>query len=564
MNYRTVLLVFMMLSFMSVKADEMKADETEKEVLDKSTIIEGVSYTTYLNEEGNIKVFASKLESDLPADVDMKNSVSFQLTIKDFEGNEEIRNYGPYEVDALNVTFENNHVIKSVKLPTAVRTLPNSIFYGCDNLQSVTLPPNITDIPRSAFAGSSIKEVNIPGKVKVIGEAAFAGCKNLSVVNIPDGVELLPASVFANSAISSVTIPASVKMIDQEAFINCENLNKIAGTSGVTIIKYNAFKNCKLLDGFDFRNVEIIEPASFEGCSSLEYLYLPNITTIGENGFMNCTNLTEVRIGSRIETIGKSVFAGCKNIIHITICNSNPPGRNDILNDGRDKNKIPLLIVLDADEFKNTYPWQDVFYDKIQSFMKCPNGFFYLDKENKTASFVGRILNNDSHPAPSKINKVTESCDTISIPETITVEGEDYTVNAISCLALCYDAKTESFTIPATINSIGEAAFQYCDNMKSFYCLASQVPQTDITAFRGTNISDATLYVPNEAVENYRNSSPWNGFGSIIGIETTLIRDMKLNGKRSKMWYNLNGQLQTKEPQQRGVYIHQGKKLSIQ
>lgn len=278
MNYRTVLLVFMMLSFMSVKADEMKADETEKEVLDKSTIIEGVSYTTYLNEEGNIKVFASKLESDLPADVDMKNSVSFQLTIKDFEGNEETRNYGPYEVDALNVTFENNHVIKSVKLPTAVRTLPNSIFYGCDNLQSVTLPPNITDIPRFAFAGSSIKEVNIPGKVKAIGEAAF----------------------------------------------------------------------------------------------------------------------------------------------------------------------------------------------------------------------------------------------------------------------------------------------QYCDNMKSFYCLASQVPQTDITAFRGTNISDATLYVPNEAVENYRNSSPWNGFGSIIGIETTLIRDMKLNGKRSKMWYNLNGQLQTKEPQQRGVYIHQGKKWSIQ
>ena len=162
------------------------------------------------------------------------------------------------------------------------------------------------------------------------------------------------------------------------------------------------------------------------------------------------------------------------------------------------------------------------------------------------------------------MRKEAERGDTISIPDTISVEGDEYTVIAIKSFALCNDSVTTSFRIPATITTIDEGAFQYCDNMKSFYCLASQVPQTEETVFWGTDVSNVTLYVPHEAVEKYQNSSPWNGFGSIEGIDATGIRDTSHNTEMSEMWYNLNGQVLTKKPHQTGVYIYKGRKMAIQ
>lgn len=512
MKYRAILLAFMMLSCMCVQAE----DDQQIALEDLKTTIDGVKYEAYKNTNGEIKVKVAGLDDNPPANVSIRETVTFKVSQKDAEGNEKTKEFGPYEVDFLGCSFSSNTKIESVSLPNSIKELPASFF---------------------------------------------SGCSNLNKANNPDGVSIIQAYTFANTAITTITIPNSVTEINTEAFVNCVELKKVTIGSGVKTI-YDAFKGCTKLEELNLGKVEEIGKDAFCGCSSLEKVTVPHsIREILDNAFMACTNLKKITIGSGIELIGTGAFKDCPNISIMEIHAKQPPRSGEIIDK---KDNKPTLKVYGVELYTAWY-WQDYFnIVPLVKDDKDDNNLYDLNKENKTASLVGRLPNNTSQSAPGKMRKAAENDESITIPQTITVEGDEYTVIAIESYALCNDSQTTSFSIPATITSIDEAAFQYCENMKSFYCLASQVPQTDATAFHGTDISNATLYVPKAAVENYLNGSPWNGFGTIEGIDATGIRDVALDTVKIETWYDLKGQVLTKKPHQKGVYIYKGKKIAIQ
>ena len=509
MKYRAILLALMMLSCMCVQADDNEL----------KTTINGVIYETYRKNNDEIKVMATGIEDNYPADVTIQESVTFKVPQKDAEGNEitnEYEEYGPYEVDSLNFSFSGKTKIESVSLPNSIKTLPDNVFQNCINLKTVKLPNGISSVPPNAFTCTAITNIEIPGSVTEIGGSAFQDCQKLETVKI----------------------------------------------EGIRTIGNNAFRGCAKLCNPTFKQVEIIGDNAFLGCSSIKGKWnIPDcVKIIGSNAFQNCSELTEITIGSGIEEIKGGAFYGCTKIDTIRIYAKQPPGKNEIINKRENK---PILMVLDVNLYRETYwAWEEYF--NLVQLVEQDKNIYDVNKEGKTASLVGRLPSNNYQPAPSNMRKTAESDESITIPETITVEGDEYTVIAIKSYALCNDSKTTSFTIPATITSIDEAAFQYCENMKSFYCLAPQVPHIEATAFLGTDVSNATLYVPKGAVEIYRNSSPWNGFGSIEGIDATGIRSMNLDAVKSAMWYNLKGQVLKKKPHQKGIYIYKGKKMAIQ
>ncbi len=509
MKYRAILLALMMLSCMCVQADDNELKMT----------INGVIYETYRKNNDEIKVMATGIEDNYPADVTIQESVTFKVPQKDAEGNEitnEYEEYGPYEVDSLNFSFSGKTKIESVSLPNSIKTLPNNVFQNCINLKTVKLPNGISSVPPNAFTCTAITNIEIPGSVTEIGGSAFQDCQKLETVKI----------------------------------------------EGIRTIGNNAFRGCAKLCNPTFKQVEIIGDNAFLGCSSIKGKWnIPDcVKIIGSNAFQNCSELTEITIGSGIEEIKGGAFYGCTKIDTIRIYAKQPPGKNEIINKRENK---PILMVLDVNLYRETYwAWEEYF--NLVQLVEQDKNIYDVNKEGKTASLVGRLPSNNYQPAPSNMRKTAESDESITIPETITVEGDEYTVIAIKSYALCNDSKTTSFTIPATITSIDEAAFQYCENMKSFYCLAPQVPHIEATAFLGTDVSNATLYVLKGAVEIYRNSSPWNGFGSIEGIDATGIRSMNLDAVKSAMWYNLKGQVLKKKPHQKGIYIYKGKKMAIQ
>ena len=113
-----------------------------------------------------------------------------------------------------------------------------------------------------------------------------------------------------NTAITSVTFEGDIEKIGGMAFCGCTSLEKVtfagdvafADGSGEGGIQFNAFMGCRSLKAVEFAEnsrVDAIERAVFMDCENLTEVKLPNnVGSIGEYAFMNCPELTRLKIPS--------------------------------------------------------------------------------------------------------------------------------------------------------------------------------------------------------------------------------------------------------------------------
>jgi hypothetical protein len=60
---------------------------------------------------------------------------------------------------------------------STIETVPDRLFYGCDDLRNVSLPKNLKKIGDYAFAGCPKLDIeDLPESLDVIGDYAFKSC----------------------------------------------------------------------------------------------------------------------------------------------------------------------------------------------------------------------------------------------------------------------------------------------------------------------------------------------------------------------------------------------------
>ena len=94
-------------------------------------------------------------------------------------------------------------------------------------------------------------------------------------------------------------------------------------TSDGSILTPQNMENCDnseygaLVFGY---NVTSIGNNAFDGCSNLTSITLPEgVTTIGDHAFCGCSNLTSITLPEGVTTIGDNAFYGCRNLTRITL-----------------------------------------------------------------------------------------------------------------------------------------------------------------------------------------------------------------------------------------------------
>lgn len=159
-----------------------------------------------------------------------------------------------------------------------VTAIDGAAFYGCSNLNSVSIPTSVTEIKPWTFVEcSSLSSINFPNTLIKIGDHAFAACENLTSVTIPDSVTIIDVYAFWNcTSLSTVNIPAHVTYIGDSAFGNCQSLTDVTIPSGITTIEDGVFWQC-------FALTSITIPSG--------------VTSIGEGAFYNCRSLKDVYYG---------------------------------------------------------------------------------------------------------------------------------------------------------------------------------------------------------------------------------------------------------------------------
>lgn len=380
--------------------------------------------------------------------------------------------------------FSGNTKLRSINLPSTLKTINDSAFSGCTGLTNVTIPPN---------------------SVITIGSNAFNGCTSLVNITIPDSVVNINSYAFANCTnLPSVTIPDSVTSISEGAFQSCTELTEVNIGDGVTYIAPYAFRYCSKLVYLNLgRNINHIDYEAFRACTSLTKLEIPDSvrafgnTTLNYWGdaptstgpFYGCTQLSEVKLGQNLETIGHYTFAQCPQLTRITI-----------------PSKVTTIgwYVFEGD---TSLKYLTIEGNINQSFTSARTF-------NSGTSELHVTLTNTATQIQTEAFKNLTVLKTISIPNTVTnIRSEAFN----GCTGLT------QIVIPDSVTSIAENTFYNCTNLANV-TIGNNVTNIGYGAFYNCNkLTEVTIPDSVTVINGPSSTSGIGAFQGCTGLKTVNI-----------------------------------------
>lgn len=479
--------------------------------------------------------------------------------------------------------FEDCRQLTSIQLPTTIKTITNQAFHNCVSLSSINLD-----------------------NVEILWAGVFYGCP-LGVVNLPNIVDFVTnsntnysgdAQTFEQSGVTEVNLGPNLQHFEVNGvFYKCTSLTKVTGLSNITDIPINTFKDCSSLSNvdIDWSKITTVKRSSFEGCTTMPFgeLSIPNLVTINsgafksclgltkltglnnitsvpENIFQGCSNLTTVDIDwSKITSIDAGAFQGCSNILlsNISIPNLTSIGSGAFWNSGiQSINNLGSITTIPSDAFNNcsqltslkipstvtsiyhnafikcknlqeTYDLSNVTFIEYNSFSECnkvvisnfpriatyPSNCFYgIGNSSITIPKEVTTLENGVFWNCKNLTQVTfeSPCNitTLSIDlfnactslQSIVIPEGITTVNR-DCFSGC--TSLQSIEFPSTVTTFnGRVAFN-SPLLQSITIKATTPPQIDSDTLPGRNY---TIYVPTSSVSAYQSATGWSSVASRI------------------------------------------------
>lgn len=112
--------------------------------------------------------------------------------------------------------FRNCDNLTSVSIAEGIKVIGERAFKGCTSLGYLDLPTTLTSLGGGAFADcSQLRQVRfMPSpngtKLTTVGDDLFNQCWNLNYVSLPDGLAELPKGIFASCGVVYLYLPSSL------------------------------------------------------------------------------------------------------------------------------------------------------------------------------------------------------------------------------------------------------------------------------------------------------------------------------------------------------------------
>ena len=195
-------------------------------------------------------------------------------------------------------------------------------IYSNENV--FTLPEGLRTISDYAFAGSScpLSKIHFPSTLTSISPNAFEKWTNLTEFNIPHGTLLEPGAFTGCSNIINIDTSESTRYDFQSGCLTIpEDDTLVLATksyegipSGITILANNSFDALSSLTSIDLNGVTTVGQQTFRDCPNLTSVTMTNNTvqSLGNQAFYNCINLSTVTLSTNISEIPAYAFYGTK------------------------------------------------------------------------------------------------------------------------------------------------------------------------------------------------------------------------------------------------------------
>jgi hypothetical protein len=141
--------------------------------------------------------------------------------------------------------FQGCASLKKIELPLSIEIIENWVFAECTSLEYVDLPASLVSIGSKAFEECGIKSLIIPDSVTDCNKLQLSTCKQLESLTLPNNMTeiknslLQSDSVFpGGSNLKSINFPKSLTKIEYEAFYMLSSLGEIIIPENLTSVEF--------------------------------------------------------------------------------------------------------------------------------------------------------------------------------------------------------------------------------------------------------------------------------------------------------------------------------------
>ena len=411
-----------------------------------------------------------------------------------------------------NYTFRNCRGLKTVTLGDSIESINSQAFYSCYSLKTLNLPSNtgsLTTIGNSAFANCySLENVVLPTTVNNLGDSAFHSCYSLVNINLPDSITEIKSSTFYMcKKLKQITLPNYLTIIGNYAFNSCYTLTTINVPASLTSTSFKGseiFSNChRLFEVFNYSSTNINPVSTTMGNIAKNANIIHKITIDGEN----VTDVISYKIYNQesvTHTITRnyvqSMLIEQAGICYWILDDDNANLHRKVAVGLTDPDSRELILANDCNQIKK---WafaacpnlvKIVIPSSVQYMDERLNGifkdvgtvyeFYNLTVDQKVFDYSSNSYKNiaklqglnivnlyTSADTPSKITLIDHVYYYNNAGQVIAVNTESTAYSEITLIDTCTSIRANAFknnvfitsiSIPASVKSIGNYAFEYC------------------------------------------------------------------------------------------------------
>lgn len=384
-----------------------------------------------------------------------------------------------------------------------------------------------------------------------------------------DGVAIRYQTMSSNSALvlswaysGHVRIPATVDYEGQEyvvsglqdmCFFKCESLTSVSIPQTITSIPNMTFQGCVSLETVELPETIIsIGHDAFNGCNHLTNFDITHsVKTISNNAFLGCTALKRVSIPKSVLSIESFAFGECYSLETIVTEIEEPFALSSSVFYLLPKNAVLYVPYGTKEKYQNTHGW-DCFKEIIEMESVLDGLEIQLDKSLQTFT-------------------ASQALDFSNVggPQAYIASGFNPTTGEV------WMSRVESVPANTGILLMGNAGNAYkvpfaeTDFVYS-NLLVGALNDMEITngfvlkdgvfrAVEGSAIvqgGEAYLNIPYDVGKKQLKLKFTDTLNEISDIQSAFRA-------QDNVWYNLQGVRLQHKPAQRGVYLHQGRKVLV-